>query len=459
MRLTLLLALAALIALALATRVVDWRADSEMQQRFDASLLARAQAFASMVRNGDSGIEIDAIANRSARFPGGALNDWYAVVCRGAVVAQSHPAPPAAAAGAAPRFSDGTLPDGRELRVVALRFQPDAEEDESPPQNAGVPQAGDATGPSCVLRYAIELGPLGDILHTLDWILIGSILGALALVLISTPWLVQRGLRPLAALDHAMARIGPDNPGGRLPASNTSELAPLVTRFNEVLARMDDGLARERQFASGLAHEFRTRLAELRTLVEVETQYPSGSDARGLLAEVGSIGRELEATVTALLQLTRIESGLEQPHAGMVVLEPLLARMIARHQGIAQARAVRIELELAGSPALELDTDPVLLEIALDNLLGNAVSYAPSGSAVLLRAGPHGIDVCNAAPTLHPDDLRKFGQRFWRKHTHGAGHAGLGLALASAAARATGMSLDFALSDGVLCATLAPQGN
>ena len=453
-RLTLLLALAALIALGLATRVVDWRADSEMQQRFDASLLARAQAFASLVRSGDSGIEIDAMADRSARFPGGALDDWYAVTCRGAVIAQSRPAPPAAAAGTAPRFSDGMLPDGRGLRMVALRFHPGADEDEDP-----LPRGGNAAAPSCVLRYAIERGPLDDILHTLDWILLGSILGALALVLISTPWLVRRGLRPLAVLDRAMARIGPDTPGARLPASDTSELAPLVTRFNEVLARMDDGLARERQFASGLAHEFRTRLAELRTLVEVETQYPSGNDARGLLGEVGSIGKELEATVTALLQLTRIESGLEQSHVATVALEPLLARALARHQGVAQTRGVRIDLEFACDRALAFETDPVLLEIALDNLLGNAVAYAPEGSTVLLRAKPNGIDVCNAAPTLHPDDLAKFGQRFWRKQAQGPGHAGLGLALASAAARATGMGLDFVLQDGLLCATLVRQAN
>lgn len=451
-RLTLLLALAALVALGIAAKVVDWRADSEIQQRFDASLLARAQAFTALVRGGERGIEIDAVADQMARFPGGALNDWYAVACQRRVIAHSDPLPPRVAAGNTPRFVNGRLPDGRKLRVVALRFRPAVDEDEGTR-----PHASRATAPACELRYALDRGPLDDILHTLDWILLGSILGACALVLLLTPWLVRRGLRPLVVLDHAMAGIGPDAPGGRLPASDTTELVPLVTRFNEVLARMDDGLAHERQFASGLAHEFRTRLAELRTLVDVETRYPNGNDIHTVLGEVGNIGGELEATVTALLQLTRIQSGLEQANPESVPLQPLLARASLRHQGIAQARGVQIETDIACEPDFAIEADPALLEIVLNNLLGNAVAYAPEGSVVELHADQDGVEIRNAAPALQPDDLTNFGRRFWRKENQGTSHSGLGLALAGAAARALRMGLAFRLEDGVLRATLSLQ--
>lgn len=446
-RLTLLLAVATLVALGIAAKVVDWRADSEMQQRFDASLLARAQAFSALVQGGDSGVEIDAVADRMARFPGGSLNDWYAVTCQGRVVAHTTPSPPPLATDASPRFANVRLPSGRKLRMVALHFRPRANDDPSL-------AASNAPASACELRYALDRGPLDDILYTLDWILLGSILGACALVLILTPWLVRRGLRPLGVLDRAMAGIGPDEPGGRLPASGTTELVPLVTRFNEVLARMDVGLARERQFASGLAHEFRTRLAELRTLVDVETRYPSDRDVQGILGEVGSIGAELEATVTALLQLTRIQSGLEQMHPEPVPLASLLERVLARYREAAQARHVRIESGYVGDSMLAIEADPALLEIVLDNLFGNAVAYAPADSTVILHAGRGSIEVCNEAPLLQSADLANFGQRFWRKEAGGVGHAGLGLALAGAAARAMGMHLGFTLDAGVLRATL-----
>lgn len=447
-RLTLLLAVAALVSLGIAARVVDWRADSDMRQHFDVSLLARAQAFAALVHSGDSAAEIDAMADRAARFPGGASDDWYVVTCQGRVLAASNPAPPTVAVGNAPIFSNSRLADGRELRVVALRFQPLAEVSQGRADTAG---SGAAT---CSLRYALDRGPLGDILRSLDWILLGSILGACALVLLLTPWLVGRGLRPLDALDRAMAAIGPDAPGGRLPASRTVELAPLVTRFNEVLERMDAGLARERRFASGLAHEFRTRLAELRTLVDVERRHPSGRGLDAVLAEVGSINAELEATVTALLQLTRIQSGLAAAVPERLPMAPMLARLRTRHQDAAQARGVQVETGVGGEPAAMVHADPALLEIVLDNLLGNAVAYAPADSVVTLHATAAGIEVCNAAPALQAEDLANFGQRFWRKDAQGAGHAGLGLALADAAAQAMGAQLAFELRDGLLHAAL-----
>lgn len=443
-RLTVLLAVAVLIALGAAAKIVDWRADTEMQQRFDASLLARAQSLAALAQIADGKVVLDDGNAVVAAFPGNAGASRYEVACGGKILARTAETPPPVAAGAEPEFADAQLRDGRVLRVVAWRFRPMAEAGQAAPPGT----------PTCTLRYGLDRKPLDDILDTLDFILLGSLLCACALVMLATPWLVRRGLRPLAVLDRAMADIGPDTPGGRLPASGTRELVPLVARFNEVLARMDEGLARERQFASGLAHEFRTRLAELRTLVDVETRYPGGREVHSVLGEVGSIGAELEATVTALLQLTRIQSGLEQARPEWVPLVPLLARVSARHQDVARVRDLRIESRPAGDPAFAIETDPALLEIVLDNLLGNAVAYVPRGSTVGLRADPSGIEVRNAAPALQPGDLANFGQRFWRKESHGAGHAGLGLALAAAAARALGMTLSFGLADGVLRATL-----
>ncbi|MGN6788472.1 MAG: sensor histidine kinase N-terminal domain-containing protein [Rhodanobacteraceae bacterium] len=442
-RLTLLLALAVLVVFGAAAKIVDWRADAEMQQRFDASLLSRAQSLAALTQVENGRIAVDADNAAAAVFPGNAESSWYDLRCAGAVVARSAETPPYVAAEADPVFADARSRDGRSLRVVAFRFTP-----------ARAGRAAASVRPACTLTYALDSGPLDDLLDTLDIILLGCLLGACALVLLLTPWLVRRGLRPLSVLDRAISEIGPDTPAARLPSSDTTELAPLVARFNEVLARMDQGLARERQFAAGLAHEFRTRLAELRALVDVERRYPSGRDAHGLLGEVGSIGAELEATVTALLQLTRIQSGLEQSHPEHVPLGPQLARICERHQQAARARDVRIEILEPDDPGLAVETDPALLEIVLDNLLGNAVAYVPAGGTVSLRATRDGIEVRNAAPALHADDLANFGQRFWRKEAQGAGHAGLGLALAAAAAKALRMKLAFALRDGVLCANV-----
>jgi signal transduction histidine kinase len=219
----------------------------------------------------------------------------------------------------------------------------------------------------------------------------------------------------------------------------------LVSRFNDVLARMDEGLARERQFASGLAHETRTRLAELRALAEIESRYPSGRSLPEVLTEVGNISAELEGTVTALLLLTRLQGGLEQPHPQRLALAPWLERQAQRYASQAHQRGV--ELQLHTHRAGDLHTDPALFEVVVGNLLGNACAYAATGDTVQLHAEPFAISIDNAAPNLQASDLPSLGQRFWRKQPQHAGHAGLGLALAQAAATALGMQLSHRLDD------------
>jgi len=445
LRLTLLLAIATLVALGIAAWVVDWRADAEMQQRFDSALLARAQAFAALAKFGERDVAVESDVLRSNLFPGAGGKSWYELSCGNTVVAHSAEVPPHIAAANAPYFADTRMRDGRLLRQVVLRFTATRDGNELADKQAA----------ACELRYALDRGPLDEILGTLDLILLGSILGAFLIVLALTPWLVRRGLRPLSTLDTAMARIGPDAPGERLPPADTRELAPLVGRFNEVLARMDEGLARERQFAAGLAHELRTRLAELRTLVDVEMRYPSERDPRSVLGEIGAIGGELEATVGALLQLTRIESGVQTAQHEPVNVQALVTRVLTRHHDALHARGLRL-LRDDAQAAVRVETDPALLEIVLDNLLGNAIAYSPAGSDINVDVTPQHIEIGNAAPGLGESDLARFGQRFWRKGAgeDGAGHAGLGLALAQAAARAGGMTLGFALGAGNLRATL-----
>src|SRR5579875_1743133 len=105
-RLTVLLALAVLVALGAAAKIVDWRADTEMQQRFDASLLARAQSLAALTQIEDGKFAVDAENAATATFPGGADTAWYELRCGGAVIARTAEVPPPLAAGAQPVFAD-----------------------------------------------------------------------------------------------------------------------------------------------------------------------------------------------------------------------------------------------------------------------------------------------------------------------------------------------------------------
>jgi signal transduction histidine kinase len=437
-RITLLLVATSLALLGGGALLMDWRIDRAMEARFRENLMAQAQALTTLV-------EIEQAAGSSRPPPGLLAGDraWYELRCAGLPTQHSSPRLPAIpadwprAAGATPHFVDLRHGHGR---FGAVMFAFEAPAVRGPPMR------------TCALLFMQDRATFDRLLTALDWILVLGPALAMLVALAAVPLIVRRGLKPVRALAERMHDIGPHAPGQRLPASGLRELDPLVARFNDVLARMDEGLTRERQFASGLAHETRTRLAELRALAEVEARYPSGRELAQILGEIGQIGAELEATVSALLLLTRLQSGLEQVRRQPLELGPWLERQFQRQQ--AQAARRGVTLAVAGTPP-DLHTDPALLEVVLGNLLGNACAYAPPNDTVRVQLQPGGMRIDNAAPELEPADLARFGQRFWRKQPPHAGHAGLGLALAHAAADALGMDLRFELADGRVRATLA----
>lgn len=448
-RITLLLVLISLVILGAGSKWMDWRIDHAMESRFEQNLLTQALTLRTAVQ-----MEAEAPLQQQLLTPSHALNGtdptYYQVQCPGVPPLRSSPPLPTRPQGWAdgapltPRFKTVRH---KHAHLVFVQFSFAAAQ--GPGDLTVAPVATDtaAAGPGaqdmCVMLFAQDRHAMDELLGTIDWILLLSPALALLIALLAVPLVVRHGLRPMGVLIERMRDIGPNAPGQRLAPTGVHELDPLVARFNDVLARMDAGLANERQFASGLAHETRTRLAELRALAEVETRYPSGRSLPDVLAEVGSIGAELEATVTALLLLTRLQSRIESPDWQDLALAPWLERQLQRQQATATARGVQLRGEFPHPRRLR--TDPALLEVIVGNLLANACSYAPRGDVVTLRLERDCVRIDNAAPGLEVADLAKLGQRFWRKQLPHAAHAGLGLALARAAAQVLGLSLVFQL--------------
>ncbi|MBN8713135.1 MAG: hypothetical protein J0H50_04070 [Xanthomonadales bacterium] len=448
-RITLLLVLISLVILGVGSKWMDRRIDHAMESRFEQNLLTQALTLRTAVQ-----MEADAPLHQQLLTPSHALNGtdptYYQVQCPGMPPLRSSPPLPtrphdwADAAPLTPRFQTMHY---KHTHLVFVQFGFAAAPDSGGGTDIAVAADTTATGPdaqgTCVMLFAQDRHAMDELLGTIDWILLLSPALALLIALVAVPLVVRHGLRPMGTLIEHMRGIGPSVPGQRLAPTGVRELDPLVARFNDVLTRMDAGLANERQFASGLAHQTRTRLAELRALAEVEARYPSGRSLPDVLGEVGSIGAELEATVTALLLLTRLQSRIESPDWQDLALVPWLERQLQRQQATATARGVQLRGEFPQPRRLR--TDPALLEVVIGNLLANACSYAPPGDVVTLRLDRDCVRIDNAAPGLVVADLAKLGQRFWRKQLPHAAHAGLGLALARAAAQVLELSLVFQL--------------
>lgn len=451
-RIAFLLGTATVLLLGGAAVLMDHLVDAEMRHRFDSDLAAQARALAALVEHGPGGLDMGEASGVPLRMLASDVQGAYAVRCVDGSRLPSRP-PPAGypahwtdTAGEAPTFADLDVA-GASLRAVWFRFTPIAVPATGRSVRAGDSENAGRGRDGCRLIFMQSRAALDDILLTIDVILLAIPLLALLLVLLLSPHLVRRGLRPLAALCASMRGIGPNLPGRRLRSTGTHELEPLVAGFNEVLELMDEVVARERRFTDALAHEMRTRLAELHTLVDIERRYPSGRPVDALLGDIGDIGGELEGTISGLLLLTRLDAGLESLDWRHVDVDAFVSRLVERVAGVVKRRGLQVGVERPESP-LSLVADPALLNIVVGNLLGNACEYAATGSAIRLCWDEGSMVIENQAPDLRDEDIGCFGQRFWSKQQGRGGHTGLGLALAGSAALAMGFGLSFRLREG-----------
>jgi signal transduction histidine kinase len=232
---------------------------------------------------------------------------------------------------------------------------------------------------------------------------------------------LHRALAPVKQMASLAAKIDPGSSELRLPVEGTpSEILPLVTSFNKALDRLDEGLSRQREFNANAAHQLRTPLAVL--AANIDTMRDSTTAAK-LRHDVQLMSR----IVHQLLLVSRLESlhvKLDEP-----VDLCLAARQVAENLGpVAVSTGKTLEVDEPNKPVL-IRGNPMVVNIAISNLIENAINHTLPGSGVRIRVSPDSsIAVCDSGPGIPPEFREKVFQRFWRGDTSGEG-AGLGLSI------------------------------
>jgi two-component system sensor histidine kinase KdpD len=217
----------------------------------------------------------------------------------------------------------------------------------------------------------------------------------------------------------------------------TREIARLQyagqARDAEVRARTEELRS---SLLSAVSHDLRTPLAVITgaatSLVEHGDRLTPAARS-DLLWSIVDDARRLERVLSNLLQLTRVESGL-QPTREWVPAEEIIGAALTRTEEVRRGTAVETDVP----SDLVLQIDPVLFEQVLINLLDNAMKHAAPPFAVRARrrAGDVEIEVADRGPGLPPGQPRRLFEKFIRGST--APGAGLGLAVVRAIVQAHG---------------------
>lgn len=265
------------------------------------------------------------------------------------------------------------------------------------------------------------------------WLMVALVVAAALAIVLA----VRRTVRPLEAIasrwnerSHAsLEPIGDED----VPR----ELLPFTTALNDLLARIRQILARERQFAATAAHQLRTPLAGLQLGLARAATATDIEEARVVIDELSHATRRTARLVQQLLALGRLDpeaSGdLDFRNHDLVALAQDVG---AAHADQALAKGVDLELLAAPSPVLTTMI-PDLIAEALGNLIDNAIRYTPAGGSVLIEVlrEPVLVRVSDSGPGIDDGERESVFERFVRGRAATGEGSGLGLAIVSDIAR------------------------
>lgn len=279
---------------------------------------------------------------------------------------------------------------------------------------------------------------------------------AIALATLATAglgWIATRwGLSPLRQVTDRVAGISAERLADRLPTAGLpTELKPLATAFNAMLARLDDSFRRLSEFSSDIAHELRTPISNLMTQTQVALSSARNKDEyKEVLYSSLEEYERMAQMVGDMLYLAQADNRLLKPGLEKVDLAHETQDLFDYFEAWAEERGV----SLAQTGAASVPCDRLMLRRALSNLISNAIRHTPPGQTVQVSLAGQGdkatISVENPGMEIPAEHLPRLFDRFYRvdpsRQRKGDG-AGLGLAIVKSIVEAHGGSIAVASTD------------
>jgi heavy metal sensor kinase len=221
------------------------------------------------------------------------------------------------------------------------------------------------------------------------------------------------------------------------------EVGRLARTFDQLLERVQQAMARERQFTSDASHELRTPLTVLKGELSVALNRPRRADEyRATLARLEPTVDDMSQLVEDLLTLTRAAANKENAGQERVNLTELLLQVCERMKVLADAKGITLNAPPTSAGLITLG-DRLKLQRVLINLIDNALRYTPKGGRVDIamrrKEAEVFIDVRDTGRGIRPEHLPRLFQRFYRADSDRArdsGGSGLGLAITQAIVQA-----------------------
>ena len=288
---------------------------------------------------------------------------------------------------------------------------------------------------------------------------LGAMLAAGALLLgVAAAWLARRIAEPVERLERAAAQLAGGVDPQLLPEQGPRELARLAGHFNQMALRVHELMEARTTLLAGVSHDLRTPLARMRLALEMLRLKPDTK-------LIDRMDQDVEAMNGLIGQMLEVARGLDHEARQAVSLTPWLQARVETHRAAAGERGAT--LTARGPDGLQLEVSAGLLGRVVDNLIENAVRYAPGEIEVTASVDESGagvvIEVADRGPGIAGPQLEAAWRPFHRiegSRSPQTGGYGLGLAIVRQIARSQGweVSLSNRAGGGLVARLAIPAG-
>lgn len=256
-------------------------------------------------------------------------------------------------------------------------------------------------------------------------------------------WLANHISVPVRTLRSAAIDLAGGNLSRRVDPEllkRKDELGELARSFESMAEKLEELVNSQKRLIRDISHELRSPLTRLNIALEL-TRKKTGPECEIHLNRIEKEVEELNFMITSLLDLSRFEAD----HGEMKIQQIDLSAMIGsiRDDADYEAGVKNCRVTWKNNHPVMIEGDPELLRRALENVIRNAVRYAPKGTPVeiyltedrisdMTSVGRE-ISIRDHGPGVPEDELERIFQPFYRfgeARDRPSGGTGLGLAIA-----------------------------
>ncbi|HZX91530.1 MAG TPA: HAMP domain-containing sensor histidine kinase [Rudaea sp.] len=254
------------------------------------------------------------------------------------------------------------------------------------------------------------------------------------IIIYITTWLAyrasRRALSPVVALAKVVRDWDPKEPDlaalspERLSSDPDGDVETLARALHGYASRIEEFVARERDFTRDASHEMRSPLTVIKVAAEVLQEEELSPFGQRTVVRIQRSAQDMEALMEAFLILAR-EADTGLPEEDFIVND-IVREEVERAQPLVAGRPLTLALDEPG--AFALHAPPKVLAVLVGNLIRNACLYTESGE-VRTTVGMDFIRIQDSGIGMSEEEVARAFQPFFRGGRSRRGGHGVGLTI------------------------------